>query len=183
MARGTLFREHDGWFVTVWPAVHGLELKTEISIRAKPMGVDPIFWDIVELEENNALPLSFRMSGAWTIRVPPFLDAWLTEEGSDAAELADNVLRVADAQFTQWKRAHTVDGLIEQIQRIHERDDRIPYLEAEVCTLALVGKRDAARARCESARQQDLSGGFNVGDRSFVDLALAWFDRQPRVLH
>lgn len=69
---GILFTDHLGWFVEVVSAVWIPSRRTVARIHVKPMAIDPIFWDIVGLLENNKLPLSFRAIGAWTCSTPDF---------------------------------------------------------------------------------------------------------------
>ena len=55
-SQGWLFREHHGWFIDARPAVWVMERRSTLELRCKPMNIDPVFWEIVETQENNAQP-------------------------------------------------------------------------------------------------------------------------------
>lgn len=100
-ARGCLFRDHEGWFVEIRPVVAVSSFGTHVRLHVKPMALDPVFWQIVELPENIRLPLSFRASGAWTCHTPPAAEMLLTEAEHQADSLATLVLTWADEQLKQ----------------------------------------------------------------------------------
>jgi hypothetical protein len=183
VSQGCLFREDDGWFVEARPAVYVTACRSTVSLHAKPMAVDPIFWEIVDLVENNSLPLSFRAFGAWTVRTPQIVDLDLDELGKDVFDLADAVIAVAAIEVERWKSQRSAAGLLEELKQLHARDERRPYLSAEVCLLVLLGDRQTAKEICVSARECGLSGGFQVGDQTFVDLALEWLDTAQPIIH
>jgi hypothetical protein len=66
VSQGYLFREDGGWFVDAQPKVWIREQKWTLELSAKPMSIDPVFWEIVTTQDNNKRPLSFRLFGAWT---------------------------------------------------------------------------------------------------------------------
>lgn len=46
ISQGWLFRQQDGWFVDARPSVWVMDSRTTLELFAKPMSIDPIFWDI-----------------------------------------------------------------------------------------------------------------------------------------
>lgn len=68
--RGTIFKQESDWYLSNLPSL-AYQRGAIVRMSIKPMALDPLFWSIVGLEENNRLPLSFRATGAWTLRPPP----------------------------------------------------------------------------------------------------------------
>ena len=95
-AGGLVFRQREDWFVC---AIGTLlwERGVEIDIGIKPMELDPLFWDIVGLGENRALPLSFRANGAWVLR-PATSRARFGTDVTDVGPLA----ALAMAEIERW---------------------------------------------------------------------------------
>lgn len=71
-AKGVVFRQSDEWFI----AGHWRNVGADpaaglrVEIMAKPMAIDPMLWDVMELQENNKQPLSFRYWGAFICGTP-----------------------------------------------------------------------------------------------------------------
>jgi len=74
-AWGWLFQERDGWFLDVRGGPWVRQDCTTVEFRAKPMALDPLFWEIVKTPENVTEALSFRLFGAWTCQGPAWSEA------------------------------------------------------------------------------------------------------------
>src|SRR5216683_2700624 len=92
VARDSLFKDHNGWFVEVQANISPQHFRTRAATRIKPMALDPIFWDIVGLSENIKLPLSFRAFGAWVCAAPAIFEDEIAEGDGSAKGIADNIL-------------------------------------------------------------------------------------------
>jgi len=183
VSQGWLFREDSGWFVEVRPIVHLAQRNSWLELRAKPMSIDPIFWDITETQDAAKLPLSFRVFGAFTVTTPAIARAEITEGSLDAGGLADAILRVAQSELERSRHDRSIEAFLAVMQEHHARLPSHPYLPAIVCALILLGRRENARAVCASARTAHESGGFLMGSRSFTDLAIAWLDNAAATTH
>ena len=66
-AKGAVFRQIDDWFIAGhWRNVSANpDDGLRIEIMAKPMVIDAMLWDVMELHDNNRQPLSFRYWGAF----------------------------------------------------------------------------------------------------------------------
>ena len=190
MARGTgwrsaqtyLFREHEGWLVYIDTHVSLLKLSSAANLRIKPLGIDPIFWDIVSLPENNSLPTSFRIFGAWTCSVPVVHEAQIPPDCSNPETIADYVLRWSSMQLRDINFQWTTSRFLSFLQSHPRQKEAAPWLAAEVATLALLNDDERAIGRCYEACDRKWHGGFTVmgssGARSFVDLAIEWFEQR-----
>jgi hypothetical protein len=177
VSQGWLFREDNGWFVDARPFVHVAQHKSRLELHAKPMTMDPIFWEIFKSPDNNKLPLSFRLFGAFSVTTPAIVSVDLDAGSLDAGGLADAVLRVAQSALERSRHDRRVDTLLAKVEEHHSRLPSHPYLPAHVCALILLGRRDDARAVCVAARAAHESGGYIVGAQTFPDLAIDWLDR------
>ena len=54
-ARGEVFRQTGDWFISILPSLLW-ERGALVRMTVKPMTLDPLFWQIVGLSENEALP-------------------------------------------------------------------------------------------------------------------------------
>lgn len=168
--RGWLFREDDGWFVDAWCDVR--QRKTTVTVHLKPMGIDPVFWDIVLVPQNRNQPLSFRLWGAWTIKAPGRNEHEIDDIGLDAPALTDCVLSIASQELVRTRENRSLEAFIE-FARQRRRGART-YLAAIVCAHILRGDHDAAMSALLVAREARDAGGYFVGVKSFVDLAVEW---------
>src|SRR5216684_3370006 len=66
-SRGFVFKATDQLFFSI--IILGQIKRRRLSywLSYKLLAFDPLFWKIVNLEENLKRPLSFRAAGAWTV--------------------------------------------------------------------------------------------------------------------
>ncbi|MEI6642572.1 MAG: hypothetical protein WCL10_11085 [Novosphingobium sp.] len=167
---GCLFREQAGWFVSVCPSVFINVEATKATVSAKPMAIDPIFWDIVGLPENANTPLSFRLNGAWTCQPPPF-DEVSIEENTDANFVAARLLDTANEHLAAVER-WSVEDFLQLCRNSGATEDS--YLPCVVTTLHALNRDSEALDTCKSAIARGDSGGFLSPDGSFSEMATRW---------
>lgn len=170
---GCLFREQSGWFFSVSPAVHIFEHLTKALIQAKPMSIDPIFWDIVGLPENRDLPLSFRFNGAWTCR-GPYMGEITIDESKDVDAIARRFLNTADKELEKIKQQQPTEEFLRRC--LESSDDSDHYLPCITTALIALGRTDEALSACKLAQQRANLGGFTAPEGSFADMAIAWIE-------
>lgn len=168
---GCLFREQAGWFVSVCPSVLIYEDSTRASVSAKPMAIDPIFWDIVDLPENNDAPLSFRLNGAWTCH-PPHFDEVSIEEHEDAEVVAARLLETANERLAHVVGRWSVEEFLQLCRTNGATEDS--YLPCVVTSLIALGREHEALDACKSAKARGVGGGFLAPEGSFTDMAMGW---------
>ena len=145
-----------------------------MNVVAKPMAIDPVFWDLVGLPENRQLPLSFRLVGAWICR-PPYFAELQVEENPDPSIVACRVLAAADEQLKLVPHSYSMDAFLTACQAAAERSEN--YLPCVVATLVVMQREDEALAICEQARAKGQDGGFGAPEGSFVEMAATWLRR------
>ena len=182
ISQGWIFKEHTGWFMEVRGIVRLHDLRTIVEWRAKPMALDPVFWDIVGLPENREQPLSFRLFGAWTCKVPTVVEAEIPEGGGQTEGIAQAILAWADRQFIATELSRCLDAFVEFL-RGHPR--RGAYLASYISALILMHRYDEALTECAVAMERNEVGGFGVGRLTSPVLAKSWLTsvEQGRALH
>jgi hypothetical protein len=179
-----LFRSFEGWFLSAPANVWLGQRRTRIELSCKPMALDPLFWEVVQVEANAQLPLSFRYTGAWICRTPPVVAYDIDELSRDPDALAADALMWLDRQVGQFK-GWSVEQFLQQLQQ-HSRAGS--YRATIITTLLLVQDYAAAEALCNEAIEQGDARGFGVSRESesiesFPELALAWLARKRGLFH
>lgn len=170
-ARGTLFRDETGWFVSAMPALLW-ERGAVVPFSTKPMGADPIFWRIVGLAENEDQALSFRANGAWVLRAPSEYDYVALSE-VDPELLAEAVIHCVT------ERLATLGPVAPGIQAdaiAAMGDRRRNFAALEVCLRIMDQDLEQATALCRD-HTPDQNGGYQTGDKTFYDQAYDWMVR------
>lgn len=182
-AGGGVFRQDGDWFIDALPFPIDRSGYT-VSLRLKPMALDPLFWDIAGLPENANLPLSFRANGAWVLRAPP---AELRVEGSDDCPeaLAEAVLARIEAERLRSRAERSIQSLLDALGPHESLSGQT--LALALCLDILNGDLGSAAALCRRAAsaQPPDPGGFiarrpDGGVLTFVDQASDWIAARRR---
>jgi len=170
------FRELDGWFVSASAAIWIGRRRTAVEFHCKPMALDPLFWAIVDAEQNSKLPLSFRCTGGWTCSTPPYAEYNLEGKHSDPKLLASdtaNWLESQTAQSASW----SVDHFLKSVQK-HQKG---PHHRATIITThLLLDDFLTAESICKDAIARGDACGYGIGGENFPHLALKWLSRHRK---
>jgi hypothetical protein len=177
IAQGWIFREAAGWFIEVRANVWMGSPVIGVALSAKPMSLDPIFWDIVRTPENRDQPLSFRLFGAWTCSVPALVEAELPECEGNPEKIARNILRWADAQLSETEPSRSFDNFLASL-RDHPR--RGSYLASYITALILGHRWGEALEESTAAKERGETAGFMAGALTFPEMAQAWLESPYR---
>lgn len=168
-ANGGLFAQRGDWFLSVRTALLW-KRGAVTNLSVKPMALDPLFWSIVGLSENARLPLSFRANGAWVLR-PLGEETHVALTDSEPGEIAADVLALCADRLRNFAPP-TIPAMLSEIETSPHRAN---FAALEICLRLLEGDRDGGRALCLGRAPFD-TGGFQTGDLTFFDQALAWID-------
>ncbi|WP_037429375.1 hypothetical protein [Sinorhizobium fredii] len=171
--QGCLLREQSGWFVSVNPSVAIFEETTKALVSAKPMEIDPLFWDMVGLTDNNKAPLSFRFNGVWSLRPPYFSEIEISED-QDTSLVAGRLLCAADEQFARVVEGWSKEAFLHACIASNEQSAGSRYLACVITTLVALGRSHEALIACDEARTKGLEGGFLAPQGSFTHMASDW---------
>jgi hypothetical protein len=93
------------------------------------------------------------------------------------------MVQTARRELERSRLDRSLERFLSKVQEHHSRVPSRPHLPAVVCTVVLLDQREEARAACIAAREANATGGFTVGPRTFVDLALDWLDNTAPTRH
>jgi hypothetical protein len=146
---------------------------TEAHLHIKPMGLDPILWQIVDVSKAATVPLSFRLFGlsCWT---PAWAETDILEDSDRPEAIAQQAIPWAETKLAEVLPDLTPDMFLQSIRDDPHQKSLGLYLQALVTALILTGRRDEARTVCASAIEQGHSGGLGIHGKTFPQLALAW---------
>jgi hypothetical protein len=165
-------------FVALDLSVYRNDVRTSAALSFKPMDLDPILWDILGIDENQALPLSFRASGAFTCTAVPMHECDLEQPGQTPDQVAAAALqllnssgklhemRLGSARFSELVAAHP------------NHVQRGAYAITLVTALIHEGSEAEALelARAYSTGAKSSCAQMTSGGTSFHELAVRWIE-------
>lgn len=172
---GCLFKQQSGWFVSVIPSVHIFDEITTVSIFAKPMEIDPVFWDMSGLSANREAPLSFRLNGAWVCHPPAFSEIEISEQ-RDTDAVAIDILALANSQLHSILTSWSLDGFVQHCREKGANESS--HLPSVVAALVILGRHAEALDYCQEAMTKNEAGGFLAPDGTFAEMARDWLATQ-----
>lgn len=163
-ANGCLYEVRGEWFIAVGIALYPDRTSTRLAAHVKPMAIDPIFWDAMELSDEWRRPLWKRHLGL-AVRDPPFADI-LMEDAGQADEAPARILQHAEA----WASSASSLTLEDYLCRCRSAEKRpFHYFAAIATTLVAIRRRDEALQLCRAAIAAGEGGGYRANKRSFAD--------------
>lgn len=170
-ARGTIFKQDGDWFVSNFPSL-GYGRGVDMRWTRKPIAIDPLYWEILGLEDNHKQPLSFRSDGVWTIR-PIWTEEFIAAEETSPETLANAVIEWSDKQWEN-EASTTLKTMLADLGPV------TPGNKTEaVCLLVLMGKLDEAEQLCRGNDPNDKPALVLVrpgAKKSFYEAALDWIE-------
>lgn len=89
-----LFKANDGYFQNIFISSHRACNHTTVDLGFKPLALDPILWDILDIPENINQPLSFHAWGAFTCSSPSIFEAQIELPGQSPQDVAETVASI-----------------------------------------------------------------------------------------
>ena len=183
-ADDTAFRQCGDWYVSLSSSL--LWQRGALArLAIKPMGLDPVFWEIAGLGGNETQPLSFRSTGTWTLQ-PPSIDDRVGLDMADVERLAGKVLDWGRRQETERLREISIASMLATLPSEHRLGGRLRAMA--ICLHILLDDLAGARRLCGVARPDLLpgmreDGGFIMvhpdgSAATFTDLARDWTARK-----
>ncbi|MBT2187083.1 hypothetical protein [Sphingobium nicotianae] len=185
-ARGGVFRQTGDWFISILPSLLW-ERGALVRMMVKPMALDPLFWNIVGLSENEALPLSFRATGAWVLR-PPSTEGHVGPNTMQVQPLATEVLDWGNRRAAEALQSISTTSMLSALP--DEEHLRGQYRALAICVRIMMDDLDGAARLCRIADPAihpliQEAGGFTTHNSdgsvsSFLDQARDWIARNRR---
>lgn len=173
-----VFRSSDDLFLNADIRVHSDACKSTFSFLVKPMSIDEIFWDVMQMPENQDRPLSFRAS-AWFKCPVPRIHVIVVDDGPlNATGLAQKLIHYADEHAATAQSDYELAGYTRELENHEEQISRGNYSTTLFCLYCVMGKREMAYQFAEEhvSGQRECGQSFNTLDKGFFDLALGYLN-------
>lgn len=185
-ASGAVFRQFGDWFVSLLPSLLW-ERGAVVRMIIKPMALDPLFWDIAGLKENEEMPLSFRATGAWVLR-PRSTDDHIGLHIVEVEPLATEVLRWCSERASEILENVSVQSMLAAIpdRECPRGQERALAICLHILAEDLDGAIDLCRTDDPDAHpMMREGGGFTTHNpdgtiSTFLDQASDWIARERR---
>ena len=183
-----LFRQSNGIYQDILISVHRNSAATTTELRIKPMALDPILWDILDIPENRDKPLSFRTWGAFTCSGIPVYEAQIESPGDAAGDVARRLTELYKAKINLADQVLSDKPFSELAASHPNQVERGAYAVTLVASLINDGNLDLAYDTANSYAAGVLSSCSNLvsSGKSFHQLAVEWLDAgkySKRALH
>jgi len=174
----SVFKEiDDNFYVADFIASPGSNV--QVRIQTKPMELDPLFWEIFELPENNKQPLSFR---AWGAFVSP--GVWIYEnticfENQEINLVASKLMELALNEIDSYSKEWDLKPFTTRLLRSPLYKKRGPYAVSHILGMICEGKLDNARKIALQYESGELPGGgskSHLGGDTFERHAINWIE-------
>jgi hypothetical protein len=189
VARGSVFKKQGEWFADYLASLT-YQRGAVVQILIKPMALDPLFWKIVGLEENNRQPLSFRANGAWVLR-PPARQEYVGKEESNPSTLAEITAVWAENWLTTNLPEISISKMLQALMSREQLSGQNRSLA--ICLNVLEGDFGAAERlipppATSGNNMLSDAGGFSTRSPSgqfltFYDQAATWIQENRLRLH
>jgi hypothetical protein len=173
-----MFGKFGDYYQDVMISVHRNSGRTIATLRCKPMALDPLLWDILDMSENQGQPLSFRTWGAFVCSGLPLLEKELEEPGQTPKEVATNALEFGVANRNLLEERLTATQYSELLERHPNQTARGAYAVTLVASLIHEGNEQEARRLASAYASGSLKScsEFTSDGLSFHEHALRWLD-------
>ncbi len=176
--QNAIFCKLDGYYFDVIVSVFLNDFKTSARMSAKPMSLDPLYWKITGLSDNNSEPLSFRTWGAFTCSGLPLVKTSMSDEHVSADLVANRVVEWASSQLEAALQILKAEKFSSLIAKNPNQVERGAYAISYITTLIDEGNLDIARkmAAAYANRSAQSVSRHTHGGRDFHEIAAEWID-------
>jgi len=173
-----LFMQEGDYYQDVFVSVHRNATLTRAELRIKPMSLDPILWDILDIPENLDEALSFRTWGAFTCPGLPILEEQIEQPGSSAQEVGAALVSLCKDSRDLFRERLASTTYSELVENHPNQVARGAYAITLVASLINDHNYSRARQVANSYATGELSSCAEISSygKSFHHLAVEWLD-------
>ncbi len=173
-----LFTQSGDYYQDIFISVHRNAELTSVEMRIKPMALDPILWDILDIPENRDQPLSFRTWGAFICTGLPVFESRIEQSGDSPQSVARSLLNVSNDNLTAHRHMRASTPFSELVASHPNQIARSAYAVTLVTSLINDKNYDQAQklAIAYASGEIPSSGELTRHNKSFHQLALDWLD-------
>ena len=149
------------------------------SLQFKPLIIDEVFWEIVGLEDNKKMPLSFRGNGAFVIRSKNIFDfnqkiisETLSADINIIFTNIHNQIDILQSTVTD------IDNFVNYLEQNPDKENGWFDSDLIIVSAIIQKKYDKVLSLLDYAKRENKVCGFGFGDKNFYDLAREFCQKQ-----
>lgn len=175
-SREFVVQQQNGLFLAGKLTVYVNADRLVASLDAKPMALDSILWDILDLPENSQMPLSFRAMGAFTCHALTMAETDLEYRGLSPEAVALAFMEFIESAALQAHESLRNQPFTEQLQAHPNQVDGGAYAVTLVASQINDGQyKQAAESAQSYASGRSKSRLQMISlNKSFHEYALTW---------
>jgi hypothetical protein len=156
----------------------GIDNSISGSLEFKPLIIDEVFWEIVDLEDNKKKPLSFRGNGAFVISSKDVFDF-------NQTVIRDNLKNDINILFDKINiEVDKIQSTITDLDKFKKYIEQYPSKRSEwfdtdllIMTSIVQKSYDKAISLLEYAKKERGMCSWGFGEKDFYDLAIEYCQR------
>ncbi|GEM_PF-2355527 len=145
------------------------------SLEFKPLIIDDIFWEIVDLNDNKKKPLSFRENGAFVISSKVFYDYKLKVFPDTLKADISNLLDTINSKVDDLSSGvNNIDNFIKFVE--HNPSQRSEWFDSDLLIVSSIVQKNYNKALSllDYAKKTRGMCSWGFGDKDFYDLAIEY---------
>lgn len=178
-----MFIHRDLLFFVVLINPYAKNHKISYSLNYKLYEIDKVFWEILDLKENNNLPLSFHALGAWTAPTMQINEGIIEISNWNDDQVLDHLLskvlnEMNDISLEVSKTINNIEKNLEFIEELYNEhlikypQSRRNIFKEQVMTAILKHDYITAQRISENRINERDTGGFMNGNKSFYEMTI-----------
>ena len=178
--QGIFFCTKNEFFFEVDAGAHRLKDVSVARIAAKPMSLDPAYWRIVDLEENNNEPLSFRAWGAFTCSSIPIDSIEIPDSAKSPADISAELSVAIERSTGHFAGNTTEKQFIDIVASNPNQIERGSYAITYVMALYCAGEQEKALevATAYTTGERESSHAHNHLGENFHTIAVRHIQKE-----
>lgn len=172
------FLKTNDWFWALTVNTYLNVEKTILSLNTKPIEIDPLLWQILDIPENQNAPLSFRANGAFTCDLLPVAGLTIDDTNLSVESIGQETSRWLSENFDNYCDIVSRTNFSSQIKNHQNQRERGAYAITLVTTLISEGKLEEAMEFSRKYESGELESVFEMDScgKSFHYHALQWLE-------
>jgi hypothetical protein len=157
----------------------GSNRSTHGSLEFKPLIIDDTFWEIVDLNDNKKLPLSFRGNGAFVVSSKDVYDYKLKIVPETLITDINNLLDTLNSKVDELSsNVNNIDNFVQFIEQ--HPSQRSEWFDSDLLIVSSIVQKnyDKALSLLDYAKKERGMCSWSFGDKNFYDLAIEYCQKQ-----
>ena len=160
----------------------GFDNSVSGSLEFKPLIIDDTFWEIVDLDENKKMPLSFRGNGAFVVSSKDVYDYKLKIVPETLKTDISNLMDTINSRLVDLSSAvNNIDTFVQFVERNPSK--RSEWFDSDLLIVSSIVQKnyDKALSLLDYAKKTRGMCGWGSGDKDFYDLAIEYCQKHRNI--